>query len=185
MTKKLVIPGELVAVSEEYLAGDGTYDHDGKIYSAFVGELELDAQHKVARVKPLNPLVELKTGDIVHGFVRDVKEIMAMVTVEASEGKDRSISGETEGSLHISKISSGYTADIMNELRKGDIVRAVVIQIKPSLQLATDRKDLGVLRALCTRCRLPLIMKDGRLFCSNCEREESRKIAIDYSNPPA
>ncbi len=185
MTKKLVIPGELVAVSEEYMAGDGTYDHDGKIYSAFLGELILDAQHKVARVKALNPLVELKIGDIVHGVVRDMKETMAMVTVEVSEGKDRMISGDTDGSLHISKISSGYTADIRDELRKGDIVRAEVIQIKPSLQLATDRKDLGVVRALCTRCRLPLINRDGRLFCTNCEREESRKIAIDYSNPPA
>lgn len=183
MTKKLVIPGEFVAVSEEYMAGDGTYDHDGKIFSVCVGELELDTKHKVARVKPLNPPVQLNVGDVVCGVVQDVKETMAMLTVATCEGKDREITGDTDASLHISKISSGYTENIKNEYRIGDIVRAVVIQTRPSLQLATDRNDLGVLRALCTRCRLPLVKKGKDLFCENCERVEARKVATDYSNP--
>ncbi|MCK4443971.1 MAG: exosome complex RNA-binding protein Csl4, partial [Thermoplasmata archaeon] len=100
-----------------------------------------------------------------------------------TEGKDRAISGETDASLHVSKVSTGYTSDVKSEYRKTDIIRAAVIQTKPSLQLATDRKDLGVLRALCTRCRHPLIPKGRDLYCENCERSESRKAAIDYSDP--
>ncbi len=184
MAKKLVIPGDFVAVSEEYMAGEGTYDHEGKIYSAFVGELDLDVQHKVARVRAFNPPVELRNGDIVIGVVRDVKETMVMVTLANAEGEERAISGETEASLHVSKVSTGYTSDVRDEFRKGDIIRAAVIQTKPSLQLATDRKDLGVLRALCTRCRSPLILRGKDMYCENCERNESRKTSIDYSDPP-
>jgi exosome complex component CSL4 len=183
MTKKLVLPGELVAVSEEFMAGDGTYDQDGKIYSSFVGEVDLDTQQKVARVKAFNPPVQLKVGDVVYGTVRDLKETMAMITLFQAEGTDRAITGETEASLHISKISSGYTESIRNELRKTDIIRGVVIQISPSLQLATDRDNLGVLRALCARCRSQLARKGRDLYCENCERSESRKTAGDYSDP--
>lgn len=183
MTKKTVLPGELVAVSEEFMAGEGTYDQDGKIYSSYVGELDLDTQQKVARVKAFNPPVQLKVGDVVYGTVRDVKETMAMVTLFQAEGTDRGISSETEASLHISKISSGYTESIRNELRKTDIIRAEVIQTSPSLQLATDRDNLGVLRALCIRCRSHLSRKGRDLYCENCERTESRKAASDYSDP--
>lgn len=183
MTKKLVVPGELVAVSEEFMAGDGTYDHGGKIFSAYLGELELDSVRKVAHVKPLNPIVQLKVGDTVHGIVQDVKETMVVASVTSVEGIERGISGDTEGSIHISKISDRYTEDTRNEFRKGDIIRATVIQIKPSLQLETSRRNLGVLRALCTRCRSPLMKQDRNLFCENCERVENRKIAIDYSDP--
>ncbi len=183
MTKKLVLPGELVAVSEEFMAGEGTYDQDGKIYSSYVGEVDLDAQKKVARVKAFNPPVELKVGDVVFGTVRDVKETMAMITLFQAEGTERQISGETEASLHISKISSGYTESIRNELRKTDIIRGIIIQVSPSLQLATDRDNLGVLRALCTRCRSPLVQKGRDLYCEICKRNESRKAASDYSDP--
>lgn len=184
MAKKLVIPGEFVAVCEEYMTGDGTYDHDGKIFSAYVGELELDSEKKVARVKPLNPPIQLKVGDAVLGVVRDMRETMVVVTISGLEGTERAISGETEGSLHISKISDRYTEDARREFRKGDILRAVVIRTEPSLQLATNRRDLGVVVALCTRCRSPLIKRDRDLFCEKCERAETRKTAIDYSNPP-
>ena len=185
MAKKTVLPGDFVAVSEEYMAGDGTYDQDGKIYSAYVGELDLDMKQKVARVRAFNPPVELKNGDIVIGVVRDVKETMAMVTLANAERSEREISGETEASLHVSKVSTGYTSDVKNEFRKGDIIRAVVIQTRPSLQLATDRKNLGVLRALCTRCRSPLVRKGKDLYCDNCERSETRKTSMDYSDPPS
>ncbi|MFQ6060232.1 MAG: exosome complex RNA-binding protein Csl4 [Thermoplasmata archaeon] len=182
MARKLVIPGEFVAVSEEFMPGEGTYDRNGRIYSAYLGELELDTANKVARVKPLNPPVRLKVGDIVYGTVENIKETMVVVSVTAVEGKKRKISGDTEASIHISKISDRYTSDIRKKYRKGDIIRAMVIQTKPSLQLGTSRRSLGVVKALCTRCRFPMVRKGRDLFCEKCERTEVRKVAISYSN---
>lgn len=180
MSVTIVFPGELVAVSEEYMAGKGTYEEEGDIFAAQVGELELDPRDKVARVKSCNPPVELNVGDIVLAVGEGIRPTMMVVKVEAVEGVERGVTGETEGTIHISKISEGYTEDIKRELRLGDIIRARVIQVKPSLQLATNEPPLGVVRGLCTRCRLPLVKKGRSLYCEHCERSEPRKVATVY-----
>ncbi|MDD1756331.1 MAG: RNA-binding protein, partial [Methanomassiliicoccales archaeon] len=48
--KRSVLPGEEVAEAEEFLPAEGTYEEDGKVYAATMGELELDHGEKVARV---------------------------------------------------------------------------------------------------------------------------------------
>jgi len=183
MVERLVLPGEVVAVAEEFIAGEGTFEEDGKVLASYVGKLELDTKEMVARVKPLNPPVELNVGDTVLAVVTDIRNSMGVVKILKVEGVERSLSGPKEGSLHVSKISRGYTKDVRDEFRLGDIIRGKVIRVKPSLQISTVGREYGVLKALCTKCRLPLIQKDGALFCENCERTEKRKIAKDYGYP--
>jgi exosome complex component CSL4 len=179
---KTVFPGEEVAISEEYIPGEGTYEAGGRIYAALVGELELDRSDMVARVRGYNPPLELKPVDIVIGNVEEVKSSMVIVNVAAVEGKDRAITGETEGTIHISKVSEGYTRDIGREFHSSDIIRARVLQVKPSLQLATNARDLGVVKSHCSRCRSPLEVKGRELYCNHCERSEPRKISTEYDN---
>lgn len=179
---RMVLPGEEVGISEEYIPGEGTYESGGRIYSAVVGELELDRKDMVARVRGYNPPLELKPGDIVIGNVEDIRSSMVIIDAAMVEGKTRSITGETEGTVHISKVSEGYTQDIKREYHVGDIVRAKVLQVKPSLQLATNARDLGVIKARCTRCRSPLVKRGNELYCENCERAETRKISAEYDN---
>jgi exosome complex component CSL4 len=180
--KRSVLPGEEVAESEEYLPAEGTYEEDGKVYAAAMGELELDNDEKVARVRPFNPIAELKPGDFVFCAVTDVRNCMAICDVVAIEGREREISGETSATIHISKLSSDYVQDASREVRPSDLIRAKVIQAKPSVQLTTAGPHLGVVKALCKRCRAPMTRKDKSLYCANCERNESRKIADDYGD---
>lgn len=180
MESRIVIPGEEIATTEEFLAGEGTYESKGKIYSSFLGTVKLDTSEKVASVEPVNPLVLLNCGDIVIARVTDVRSNMVLADVVRVEGRERNITGETMGAIHISKISRGYTEDVRREYRIGDIIRAQVEQVKPSLQLFTGREDLGVLLALCTRCRMPLEKKDKNLFCKNCQRTEMRRASPEY-----
>ncbi len=178
--KKIVIPGEEIATCEEFLAGEGTFELKGRIFSSYLGRLNLDSDEMVAMVEPINPLVKLVVEDIVLAVVADVKSSMVIVNVVRVEGKPRDVTGETLASIHVSKISEGYTEDVWREFRIGDIIRARVMQTKPSVQLTTGRPDLGVLLALCTRCRMPLVKKDRSLFCENCHRTEDRKMTPDY-----
>ena len=56
MTDKIeVFPGDEVAEEEEYLASDGTFADNGKIYASQIGILELDDNECVARVISPNP----------------------------------------------------------------------------------------------------------------------------------
>ena len=62
----------------------------------------------------------------------------------------------------------------------GDIIRAKVFQVKPSIQLTTKGKDYGTIRSLCQRCRSQLEKKDNILECHQCGHKEKRKMAFDY-----
>lgn len=181
--RKEVFPGDEVAVEEEYLAAEGTFSSDGIIYASQIGTLVLDDDEMTASVISPNPPNVLKEGDIVFAVVADIRSTMATADVVATEGTDREIGNETYATIHVSKISPGYTDDVSRELRKGDYIRAEVTSIKPSLQLTTKGEHLGVILSLCGTCKSQLVKKGKtQLYCKNCERSYPRKIADDYGN---
>lgn len=177
---EILMPGDELAASEEYISGPGTYEADGKIYAAIIGERDFDEAEKIARVRASNPPVTLKIGDIVLGEVNNVTNSIASVIVSAMDGNGRSIGQNSKGVVHVSKIKDGYVQDARREFHVGDLLRARVEQVEPSLQIATNAEELGVLKARCDRCRGMLSNRDGGLFCPICKREESRKLAGDF-----
>ncbi len=182
MEAKMVLPGDQIAVAEEFEPGEGTYERNGLVFAATPGVLLLDAANRVARVRAFNPPAELHVGDIVYGVVDDIRGMMATATILAIHGRTRQISGESEGTIHISNVSEDYTEDIRDMYRLGDVIRAKVIQVKPSLQLTTAEANLGVVKALCSVCRGPLEMRGRELYCPRDERTERRKLAADYAD---
>jgi len=179
--KREVFPGDEVAVEEEYLASDGTFAEDGIIYASQIGILELDPEEMTARVISPNPPNILKEGDVVFAIVADTKPTMATADVVAVDGNLRDIGGETYATIHVSKISPGYTDDVSRELRKGDRIRARVIGTKPSLQLSTKDDHLGVVISLCGKCKTELVKKGKtQLYCKECDKSFPRKLADDY-----
>lgn len=177
-----VFPGDEVAVEEEYLAAEGTFAKDGKIYASQIGLLELNDEECIARVISPNPPNILKIGDVVYAVVADIRKTMATADVVAKEGTERGLGGETYATIHVSKISPGYTDDVSRELRKGDRIRAVVTGTSPSLQLSTKDDHFGVIRSLCGTCKTELRKKGNGLYCEKCEKTTPRKLADDYGD---
>jgi exosome complex component CSL4 len=180
--KRKVVPGDEVAEVEEFIPGEGTYEEEGKIYSSYYGELELDHEEKIAKVKAKNEMTRLNLGDFVFCEVSDARTSMAICEVVAVEGKSRQLGGDTNGTIHVSKISSDYVQDAGRELRPSDLIRAKVIQVKPSIQLSTVAPHLGVVKALSRKCRQPLVKVEKDLYCPQCEKHDHRKISDDYSD---
>ena len=178
----LVFPGDEVAVEEEYIASDGTFAENGVIYASQIGVLELDDDNCVARVISPNPPNILAVGDIVYAVVADIRNTMATADVVGKDGVDRTLGGETYATIHVSKISQGYTDDVSKELRKGDFIRAKVTGIKPSLQLTTKDDHLGVIRSLCSKCKTEMVKKGTGLVCPECKYSVPRKLADDYGD---
>ncbi len=179
---RIVFPGDEVAVEEEYLASDGTFAENGVVYASQIGVLELDDNECVARVVCPNPPNILKEGDIVYAVVSDIRNTMATADVIGKVGSDRTLGGETYATIHVSKISPGYTDDVSKELRKGDYIRARVTGIKPSLQLTTKDEHLGCIRALCSKCKTEMVRKGNNLYCPECKYSMPRKLADDYGD---
>ncbi|MEM3787737.1 MAG: exosome complex RNA-binding protein Csl4 [Thermoplasmata archaeon] len=180
---KIVSPGEFLGTIEEYVPGTNVLEMEGKIYSSVLGKVEINQKHMTINVRPIQELPILKIGEIVYGIVQEIYNEFVIVTVVGIEGMEREIvGGRQDGIIHISKVSDKYVDEIGKMFRIGDIVRAKVIKSKPSLQLTTSEPNLGVVRALCMKCRKPLKRKDNVLYCEYCGRNETRKIAVDYGN---
>jgi exosome complex component CSL4 len=146
-----------------------------------IGKFHLDPNEMRAVVEPLTSVpAQMKLGDYVLGEVMMIKPSMCAIEVLGVENNDRVIVGDTNGTLHVSKIARRYVKDVGNEYRLGDIVRAQVISLKPSVQLSTEETRWGCIKALCSRCRFGLVTIEKALECTNCGRREMRNLAPDY-----
>ncbi len=72
--------------------------------------------------------------------------------------------------------------DHFSDMLIGDLVRAKVIRTGRFVDITISEPNLGVVRALCHRCRNLLVLTKNGLWCENCETPERRKVASDYSS---
>jgi exosome complex component CSL4 len=183
MSEKIVMPGDNLSTSEELLPGEGTFEEDGIIKAAIFGKYTVNSASRRAEVKPITSTpVLVKKGDIIIARVDNVKSSMVVAEVLHVVGKNRSISGDTLATLHVSEISKGYVKDPSTEFGVGDYIKAKVTQAKPSIQLDTKSPDLGSIKSLCTKCRHTLIKKENMLECENCGNKQNRRTTSDYGN---
>lgn len=185
-----VMIGDALATSEELLPGPGTYDDGADIRAARVGTFEIDSEEFAATVRPATSTpVVLQPGDFVIGEVYIVKESMTGIRVVCrADAPGVNISGEVEGTLHVAKMADRYVASMEDEFKKGDVVRAEVIQAKPSVQLTTKGPGLGVIQAHSVRTReqlkrVPKMLIPMSMDADDPEAQrvaEYRYIAEDY-----
>jgi len=179
--KDIVIPGEFLGTSEEYISGEGVYSEKGNIYASTVGKVDMDGKERKIRVIPETDTPPVpKTGDIVVGRVVALKGSMVIVEIAGIKGKeDREMPNCEQAVIHISNIRKGYVGELNHEFGYHDIVKARVLDAR-MLRLTTVDRDLGVIKAFCSRCRAELRLKNRRLECPRCENVETRKISQDY-----
>ncbi len=180
----LVLPGDHLGVIEEYFPGDGVKEEDGELYAVRAGRVVIDPERMEISVEPVTDTPPLpKVGDVVIGRVIEVKPQAVIVQIIRIEGRenDREIATSKLAGIHISQVDEGYVDSMQNEFRIGDVVRARVISAEKSpIQLSTKGPDLGVIYALCTRCRAPLVRRGDKLVCPKCGHVETRKLSSMY-----
>lgn len=184
MSKMIVLPGDEVAVAEEYMPAEGTYEQDGKILSSLAGELELDQEEKVAKVSPKNPLVTLKSGDSVFCRITDVRASMAICEIFAAEGKGAGeITGDTSATIHVSKLSSG----VCPGRRQGvSPWRPYPSQGHPDQTLCAVVHPGGALRGgqgpVPWKCSRPMVGQEGTRVVSLASAQRPARSADDYGD---
>ncbi len=173
-------PGDLLGAHEEWMPGEGTYERDGFVYAKVFGRVGYNEDKLEAVVEAVNPVPTVKEGDVIYGTISDRRGAIATMDITLIEGRSRSVRTYHEGTIHISKISKDYTDKIEGVFLKGDIVRAKVIQVEPSIQLTTMGKSFGVVRGYCFNCRRAMGRQENTLYCEQCERRETRKLSSLY-----
>ncbi|MDK2783291.1 RNA-binding protein [Thermococcus sp. 101 C5] len=180
----IVLPGDYLGVIEEFLPGEGIIEEDGELYAARAGRVRINSEKVEISVEPLTDTPPLpQVGDVVIARVIEVKPQAAIVQLLRIEGRKgyREIATSKLAGIHISQVRDGYVESMSNEFKIGDIVRArVLTNEKSPIQLTTKAPDLGVVYALCSSCRRPLVRRGNVLICPNCGRTETRKLSTYY-----
>jgi exosome complex component CSL4 len=178
---KFVLPGDLVGIAEEFLAGDGVYEEGGKLIASVTGVVEIDEKAKRISVRPLAGVpAKIKKGDFVVGRVTDVRESIALVELSrVKPNETREVSNGGMAIIHISNVRKEYVKDMNEEFSPLDIIKARVLDER-TLQLSTVGRRLGVIKSICPHCRIPLRRNGDALECPKCKKKFKKKISEDY-----
>ncbi|MCI4368194.1 MAG: exosome complex RNA-binding protein Csl4 [Thermoplasmata archaeon] len=180
--EKLVLPGDLLGTAEEFVPGHGTYEDKGKIYAALFGLRRFDARDRAIRVDAIHAIPQVNDDDLVYARVEEVKSAMVIVNVLSLASGKRSVPGNPEGTVHISKAKDGYTDSLSTEFQPGDVLVARVLQSQPTIKLSTAEANLGVVSARCQVCHAILSAGARGLVCPRCGNVEQRKVAKGHSS---
>lgn len=180
---EFALPGDKLAYAVELAPGEGAHEDGEFTCASWTGIVSVDKDDRTVSITPVvSTPVTVHEGDDVIVHVTRTRSSMAIGEVVAVEGKEsRNVSGDTEATLHISKMSSEYVDEVEDAFRPGDIIRAKVISHDPSVQIFTEGDEYGVLKAFCRRCRTAYDERDdGKLECPSCEYVDRRKLSNRY-----
>src|SRR5215472_7747014 len=120
--KSAALPGDKLAVSEEFLPGVNTYDDRGQIRALLVGSVAKDMKNMEISVKPAVEPELIKVEDWVTGQVEATQSSSANVHIYFHNGKPTS--KDFAGMLNLRGLSGGGRGQRrMTPVKQGDIVR--------------------------------------------------------------
>jgi len=180
-----VLPGDRLAVSEEFLPGPNTYDDSGLIRALRAGSVFKDAKNMEISVKPAAEPEIVKVDDWVTGQVEVVQANSANVHIYFLNGKPTY--KDFSGMLTLRGLSGGGRgARRTTPVKTGDIVRCRIFSlVNGMIHLTIEEPDMGVVYALCGNCGKPLSRGSAsRAKCDECGNVEERKLAKDFGTTP-
>jgi exosome complex component CSL4 len=184
--KRIIAPGEPLAVPEEYDPGSGTYvdPHTGLIRSAVPGIPVYDEKARVVYVKPVKLARAPRAGSSVVGVVTQIRhDLVAVdnfgeVAIQPRPQFLYEYSSKFSGAIPVANIAEEYVKDIEDYFRVGDVVLAKVLNNFTPYHLTTVPPQYGVLYAKCSRCgHLMEPLNNRNLKCPKCGRIEKRKVS--------
>jgi len=180
-----VLPGDKLAVSEEFLPGQHTYDDSGLIRALTAGTVVKDAKSMEISVNPAVQPQIIKVDDWITGQVEGSQANSANVMIYFLNGK--MTHKEFSGMLTLRGLSGGGRgARRTTPVKMGDVVRCRVFSlVNGIIHLTIDEPDMGVVAALCGNCGRPLLRGSAtRAKCDECGNVEERKLARDFGTTP-
>jgi len=110
----IAIPGQEVAIEEQYAAGKNTFSDNGAIKSLVLGKIIFDENKKEVRVEG-EKVQTISIGDVVYAKVTNVKDSMIMVELKSAENNKKITA--TAAMIPVRNISTEYVSDSKKSLQ--------------------------------------------------------------------
>ena len=169
----LVLPGEKIAIIEEYEAGNNTYDDGDMVRSTVIGESNIDKKERLASVRNIKTHYVPKPDDIVIGTVEAVMGSMFVVLVKYVNSKP--VKSQVECICSTSNIRKKNIA-LVNDLVKIKILGT----LNGTIHATINSPDLGVLFTKCRKCGNEVKPLRDIIKCIECGWTDDRKLSNDF-----
>jgi exosome complex RNA-binding protein Csl4 len=178
-TQNRVVPGDKIAVIEEFLPDETCFEQDGSILSMTIGEVIPDQKKHKITVKPLKQIFELRRGDVGVGRVVYVKKQIASVDIHMVN--DIKIPLPVNSILHVSEASKRFVKNMYEVTRPGDWLKFKIVRTMKPVYISLIGEGLGVVIAQCNHCGHDLkFLRRNTLKCPNCELIQNRVTSRSF-----
>ncbi len=173
MDEKQKIPGEKIALIEEYLPGENTFEDDDSIRATAIGDIQLDASDRLASINRHKQITVPKVGDVIIGVVEANLPSMIAIMIKFVNGK---------------KVNSDLECVcVTRHLRKKNIALAqdvvkveIISHINGTIHATIDKPEFGVLFTKCRKCYGMVVKMRDAVKCKDCGWIDDRKLSLDF-----
>jgi len=175
LSQKPTLPGDKVAIIEEFETGTNTFDDGQSIRSSVIGMPEFDKANRIAKISEMKKPAVPKVGDVIIGNVSALMNNMFAINMLYINGKP------THSGLECIIQAKGAKKRIL--ARVSDITMAKMISLKNGVIHATiNEPELGVLFTQCNKCSGKVVSLGSNVKCVDCGYIEERKLSTKFGN---
>ncbi|MGC8478335.1 MAG: exosome complex RNA-binding protein Csl4 [Candidatus Micrarchaeia archaeon] len=193
-SRKVVMPGDVLGMEEEYLAERNAYSENGNVYAAVFGEAEFESGkakvksfgREIKKIERGMPVLGVVVSDIGRVLFVKIDEMQMDKTlyVPSNDGKIVKEEGrQRHGFGGRGRMHARHDEALCKE---GDVILARVARMENDMyELDMREPETGIIYARCTNCGADLKYKEDMraLFCDTCKRAEHGKISTLYGKP--
>ena len=168
-----VLPGDKIAITEEYEAGNNACDDGHIVRSTVIGKNEIDKKERIVNVRSHKTTSVPEKDDIVIGTVEAVMGSMMAVLIKYINGKP--VKSQVECICPTRNIRKRNIALVK------DVVKLKIIgHLNGAIHATIQDPSLGVLFTKCRKCGMDVKPLRDIIKCVECGWTDDRKLSSDF-----
>ena len=168
-----VLPGDKVAVIEEYEAGKNACDDGHVVRATVIGQSEIDKETRVVNVNNHKSISVPEKGDIIIGTVEAV--LGSMIAVMIKYVNSEPVKAQVECICPTRNVRKRNVALVK------DLVKLKIVgQLNGAIHATIQEPELGVLFTKCRKCGMSVKPLRDIIKCIECGWTDDRKLSSDF-----
>ena len=168
-----VLPGDKIAITEEYEAGNNACDDGHVVRSTVIGENEIDKKERLAHVKKHKSISVPEEGDSIIGTVEAGMGSMMAELIKYINSKP--VNSQVECICPTRNIRKRNVALVK------DLVKLKIIgHLNGAIHATIQEPSLGVLFTKCRKCGMDVKPLRDIIKCVECGWTDDRKLSSDF-----